>query len=218
MTDSATQASSATPTPLVIGIAGGSGSGKTSVARALHRALPGEHCVIIDHDAYYGDLAHLPFEERVKVNFDHPDALDNALLCEHLDALRAGRTIDKPDYDFTTHTRRTTTQPITPRTVIIVEGILVLAHPGIRQRLDIKVFVETDADVRLMRRMRRDMDERGRTFDEIRDQYYRTVRPMHLQFVEPSRRFADLVIPEGGENRVAIGLVVRSLLGVIPAS
>lgn len=197
--------------PLIIGIAGGTGSGKTTVARAVRKALTEQACATVDHDAYYRDLAHLPFEERTRVNFDHPDSLENELLCEHLDALHRGEAIDKPIYDFTTHTRRADTERIEPRPVVVVEGVLVLAHPGVRERLDIKVFVDTDADVRLMRRIRRDMEERGRTFPEIRRQYYGTVRPMHLAFVEPSRRFADLIIPEGGENRVAIDMVVRSL-------
>lgn len=197
--------------PLIIGIAGGTGSGKTTVARAVRKALTDAACATVDHDAYYRDLAHLPFEERTRVNFDHPDALDNELLCQHLDALHQGQPIDKPVYDFSTHTRSRDVVRIQPRPVVVVEGILVLAHEGIRDRLDIKVFVDTDSDVRLMRRIRRDMEERGRTFAEIRRQYYGTVRPMHLAFVEPSRRFADIIIPEGGENRVAIDMVVRSL-------
>ena len=198
-------------TPLFIGIAGGTGSGKTTVAAAIARALPKGRAVRVDHDSYYKDLAHRPFEERVKVNFDHPDSLDNELLCAHLDQLRAGNAIEKPEYDFATHTRRTETATISPCPIVIVEGILVLADPGIRRRLDVKIFVDTDADVRLIRRIRRDIEERGRAFPDIRRQYYKTVRPMHLQFVEPSRRHADLIIPEGGENKVAIGMVVRSL-------
>lgn len=205
-------------TPLVIGIAGGTGSGKTTVAHQIERALPKAHCVLIDHDGYYRDLAHLTFEERARTNFDHPDSLENELLCDHLDQLRAGQAIDKPRYDFTTHCRHTATERIEPRTVILVEGILVLADKRIRERMDVRIFVDTDPDVRLMRRIRRDMEERGRSFDDIREQYYRTVRPMHLKFVEPSRRHAHLIIPEGGENSVAIAMVVRSLTGLLPAA
>lgn len=203
------------PNPLFIGIAGGTGSGKTTVAQAISAALGAEHCAVIDHDAYYRDLAHVRFEQRVKVNFDHPEALENELLAKHLDQLRAGQTIAKPVYNFAEHIRATDTLTIAPKRVIVVEGILVLAVPSLRKRLDVKIFVDTDADVRLMRRVRRDMRERGRDFDDIRAQYYGTVRPMHLQFVEPSRRHADLIIPEGGDNRVAIGMVVRSLFGML---
>lgn len=198
--------------PLFIGIAGGTGSGKTTVAHAIANAMPEETSSVIDHDAYYRDLAHLPHEQRTKVNFDHPSSLENELLCAHLDALRAGEPIDKPVYDFKTHTRKPETVHIPANPLIVVEGILVLAEPRIRERLDIKIFVETDSDVRLMRRIRRDLQQRGREFDDVRKQYYSTVRPMHLQFVEPSRRFADLIVPEGGQNKVAIGLIIRSLL------
>jgi uridine kinase len=203
------------PNPLIIGIAGGTGSGKTTVAQAISAALGAEHCAVIDHDAYYRDLAHVAFEQRVKVNFDHPESLENELLARHLDRLKDGETIAKPVYNFAEHIRANETVAINPRPVIVVEGILVLAIPALRKRLDVKIFVDTDADVRLMRRVRRDMRERGRDFDEIRKQYYGSVRPMHLQFVEPSRRHADLIIPEGGDNRVAIGMVVRSLFGML---
>jgi uridine kinase len=198
--------------PLIVGIAGGTGSGKTTVARAIAEALGSERCAVIDHDAYYHDLAHLPFAQRVGTNFDHPLSLDNERLCHDLDALRSGTAVEKPVYDFTTHTRASQTVRIEPRRVVLVEGILVLAHAGLRERMDIRIFVDTDADVRLMRRVRRDMEERGRSFEDIREQYYRTVRPMHLAHVEPSRRHAHLVLPEGGENRVAVGLVVRALV------
>lgn len=201
-------------TPLIIGIAGGTGSGKTTVARAIAEALGPDRCALVDHDAYYHDLAHLPFEERVKTNFDHPRSLDNERLCADIDRLRSGEAIEKPLYDFTTHTRRAESVRVEPRRVVLVEGILVLAHEGLRDRMDVRIFVDTDADVRLMRRVRRDMEERGRSFLDVREQYYRTVRPMHLAHVEPSRRFAHIVIPEGGENRVAIGVVVRSLLAL----
>lgn len=200
---------------LFIGIAGGTGSGKTTIAQQIYRALPEGTCAMLDHDAYYRDLAHLPFEQRAETNFDHPDALENELLVEHLEALRRGETIDKPVYDFATHTRSADVVRIEPSPVVVLEGILVLADPALRRLLDVKLFVDTDADVRLMRRIRRDMSERGRTFDEIRAQYYRTVRPMHLAFVEPSRRNADLIVPEGGDNRVAVGMLVRAILGAV---
>lgn len=196
--------------PLLIGIAGGTGSGKTSVSRAIRQALPAGACSVIEHDSYYRDLAHLPFDQRVQTNFDHPDSLENELLSSHLDQLRRGQAVDKPVYDFKTHTRMEVTEHVEPCPVVVVEGILVLADPQLRNRLDVKIFVDTDDDVRLMRRIRRDIEERGRSFDDIRTQYNRTVRPMHIQFVAPSRRFADLVVPEGGRNTVAIGLMVRA--------
>jgi uridine kinase len=196
--------------PVLIGIAGGTGSGKTSVARAIRQALPAGACSVIEHDSYYKDLSHLPFEQRVQTNFDHPDSLDNELLSQHLEMLRRGIGVDKPVYDFKTHSRTEATERSEPSPVIVVEGILVLADAQLRNRLDVKIFVDTDADVRMMRRIRRDIEERGRTFEDIRVQYNRTVRPMHIQFVEPSRRFADLIVPEGGRNTVAIGLMVRA--------
>ena len=199
--------------PLFIGVAGGTGSGKTTVARQIRRALAAR-CAMIDHDSYYRDLSHMPFEERVKTNFDHPSSLENELLASHLAQLASGEPVQKPIYDFSTHTRTAESETIEPAAVILIEGILVLADPNLRKHMDIKVFVDTDADVRVFRRIRRDMDERGRTFDEIRKQYYATVRPMHLEFVAPSRAHADIIIPEGGENRVAIGLVVRALTGM----
>lgn len=200
---------------IFIGIAGGTGSGKTTIARQIEQALPGGTCAMLDHDAYYRDLAHLPFEQRAETNFDHPDALENELLARHLELLRAGEAIDKPVYDFSTHTRSNEVVRIVPSPVVILEGILVLADPALRRQLDVKLFVDTDSDVRLMRRIRRDMSERGRTFDEVRAQYYRTVRPMHIAFVEPSRRNADLIVPEGGDNRVAVGMLVRAILGAV---
>jgi uridine kinase len=168
----------------------------------------GASAVAIDHDAYYRDLGHLPEAERQAINFDHPDALDNELLAEHLDRLVRGEPIDKPQYDFRTHTRKVEHAKVEAAPVIVVEGILTLAVPILRERMGIKIFVDTDADIRLMRRIRRDLEQRGRTFASIRAQYYKTVRPMHLAFVEPSKRFADVIIPEGGENQIAIDLVV----------
>src|SRR5262245_40421075 len=178
--------------PLLIGIAGGTGSGKSTIAQNLAEGLPGGTAQIVDHDAYYRDLAHQPFEERVKVNFDHPDALETELLVKHLDLLREGKPIDVPLYDFATHTRKKETRRVVPSPVIIVEGILVFVEEALRQRLDVKIFVDTDADIRVFRRIRRDLEQRGRSFQSIRDQYYKSVRPMHIQFVEPSKRWADL--------------------------
>lgn len=197
--------------PLLIGIAGGTGSGKTTVARALTEGLPRHSVVCIDHDAYYRDRPELSFEERTRLNYDHPDALDNDLLIEHLEALRASKPAELPIYDFVTHSRRAERRVVDSAPVIIVEGILVFVDDRLRNLLDIKLFVDTDSDLRLFRRIRRDMEHRGRSFASIRDQYYRTVRPMHLQYVEPSKRWADLIIPEGGENRVALDLILGKL-------
>jgi len=204
-------------TSLVVGIAGGTGSGKTTVARTITAALPVESVAMIEYDAYYRDRPDLTPDERSQQNFDHPDALDSDLLVEHLSALKAGERVEIPIYDFKTHRRRTESRPIEPAPVIIVEGILVFVDPRIRERLDMKIFVDTDSDIRAFRRIRRDMEHRGRTFDSIREQYYRTVRPMHLQFVEPSKRWADLIIPEGGNNRVALDLIIAKLKSVLVA-
>lgn len=192
---------------LVLGISGGTGSGKTTIAMALVDAL-GPAAVRIDHDSYYKDQSHLPYEERERINYDHPDSLDNELLADHLARLKRGQAIDKPQYDFRTHTRRLERIPVDSAPVILVEGILTLAIPSLRELMAIRIFVDTDADIRLMRRIRRDLEQRGRSFASIRQQYYKTVRPMHLAFVEPSKRFADVIIPEGGENQIAIDLLV----------
>ncbi len=194
--------------PLILGIAGGTGSGKTTVALKVVEAL-GENVVRVDHDSYYKDQSHLPLEERFRINYDHPDSLDNQLMMEHLTSLKNSQAIDKPVYDFKTHTRSTeSVDRIQPAPVILVEGILTLAVKPLRDLFDIKVFVDTAADIRLMRRIRRDMEQRGRSFSDIRKQYYETVRPMHNAFVEPSKRFANVIIPEGGQNRIAIEVVV----------
>ena len=203
--------------PVFIGIAGGTGSGKSTIAKNLAEGLPAGSAQIVDHDAYYKDLAHLPFEERVMVNFDHPDSLETSLLVRQLDTLREGRGIDVPLYDFATHTRRKETRRVEPTPLIIVEGILVFVEEELRKRLDVKIFVDTDADIRVMRRIRRDLEHRGRSFQSIRDQYYKTVRPMHLQFVEPSKRWADVIVPEGGNNRVALDLLVGKLVRTVPS-
>jgi len=198
-------------TVLLVGVAGGSGSGKSTIARSLVEALPTHHVTAIEHDSYYKDVSHLAYEERARINFDHPESLDNELFCEHLDALRAGRSVEKPRYDFATHTRTAQTDRLDPSPIIVVEGILVLALPAIRDRLDVKLYVDTDADIRLMRRIRRDLEQRGRTFAQVRQQYYESVRPMHIAFVEPSKRFADIIIPEGGQNRVAREMILAML-------
>jgi uridine kinase len=204
--------------PLFVGIAGGTGSGKSTIAKKIADGLPTHSVAVLDHDAYYHDHAELSAEALLDVNYDHPDALDNALLCAHLDALRRGEGVQAPLYDFISHSRQQQTRTLVPTPVVIVEGILVFVDPALRERLDVKIFVDTDADIRLFRRIRRDMEVRGRSFAHIREQYYRTVRPMHQQFVEPSKRWADLIIPEGGNNHVALDLVLTKLLAVTAAS
>jgi uridine kinase len=194
--------------PLIIGVAGGSGSGKTTVARRIAEALPPSGVSILEHDAYYRDRCDISYEERCQLNFDHPDGLETELLVAHLAALREGRAIDLPIYDFKHHRRSTESRRVAPTPVVIVEGILVFVDPRLREHLDIKIYVDTDADIRAFRRIRRDIEHRGRTFDSIREQYYRTVRPMHLMFVEPSKRWADVIIPEGGDNKIGIELVI----------
>lgn len=196
---------------IIIGVAGGTGSGKTTVAQAILRRVGAKHIAYIPHDAYYRDLSHLPPEERSRVNFDHPDALETELLIEHLKALRAGRPVEIPVYDFTTHTRKKETRRVEPQRVILVEGILVFAEPALRELFDVKIYVDTDADIRFIRRLRRDVAERGRTVESVIEQYLRTVRPMHLEFVEPSKRYADVIIPEGGFNEVALDMVVARI-------
>jgi uridine kinase len=201
--------------PLCIGIAGGTGSGKSTVAKNITAALPGAAVSTLDHDSYYRDRSDLSFDDRVALNYDHPDSLETSLLVEHLRQLRDGRTVDVPIYDFKAHARSVETRRVEPLPVVIVEGILVFVEPDLRAQLDVKIFVDTDADIRVFRRIRRDIEQRGRNFQAIRDQYYRTVRPMHLQFVEPSKRWADLIIPEGGENHVALDLIIGKLRHVI---
>ncbi len=194
--------------PFVLGIAGGSGSGKSTIARAILEALPRGQSLLLEQDHYYKPQAHLSAEEREKVNYDHPDALEIELFASHIDALRQGRAIARPTYDFATHDREPVGLRMEPARIIVVEGILVLAEPRLRARFDVKLFVDTDPDIRLMRRIRRDLEHRGRTFAQVRNQYYETVRPMHLAFVEPSKRFADLIVPEGGQNKVALDLIL----------
>jgi uridine kinase len=200
--------------PLIIGIAGGSGSGKTTIAESVVEAIGPDDVTLIQHDAYYRDQSNVPVEDRSKVNYDHPNSLETDLLVEHLEHLVAGQTIERPVYDFTVHNRSTETVKVEPRPAIIVEGILVLNEPALRDLMDLKVYVDTDADLRIARRWARDIDERGRTFDSVRDQYLETVRPMHLQFVEPSKRYADIVIPEG-YNLGAVGTVISMIREVL---
>jgi uridine kinase len=197
--------------PVIIGIAGGSGSGKSTVARNVARALHAESMAFIDMDAYYINYAHLPFEERRQINWDHPDAFDWDLLHRQLAQLAGGSAIDKPVYDYVTHTRSPTTVAVPPASVVVIDGILLFTDERIRALCDVKVFVDADADVRLIRRIRRDMGKRGRPLDEILDQYLKTVQPMHLQFVEPSKRYADIIIPRGGHNPIAIEMIVANI-------
>jgi uridine kinase len=197
--------------PLLIGIAGGSGSGKSTVARNVAAALGAASVAFIDMDAYYHGASHLSVDERRRINFDHPNAIDWDLLIAQLGALASGHPIEKPEYDFTTHTRSARTTRIAATQVVVVDGILVLADPRVRALFDVKVFVDTDADDRLIRRLRRDLVERGRPLDEIIDQYLTTVQPMHREFVEPSKRHADVIVPRGGDNAVAIEMIAAKI-------
>jgi uridine kinase len=197
--------------PVVLGIAGGSGSGKTTVLNRILREFGADPIAILDHDAYYEDLSHLSPDQRSQFNFDHPEALETELMREHLDRLMEGEAVEKPMYDFTTHTREDETETVEPRPVIILEGLLVLAESTLEEQMDIKIYVDAADDIRLMRRIRRDMQERGRSIEGILRQYERTVRPMHLEFVEPSKREADIVIPRGGHNHVAIQMVLSRI-------
>jgi uridine kinase len=199
------------PRPLFIGVGGGSGSGKTTIAERVAAALPAGSVRLISHDAYYRDHPQLDDEARAQLNFDHPEALETELLVEHLARLRAGNAVEVPSYDFEIHRRSSKTTYVEPSPVVIVEGILVLVDAGLRDQFDIKIYVDTDPDIRVLRRVRRDMQVRGRSFESVREQYYATVRPMHLQYVEPTRRMADLIIPEGGENAVALEVILARL-------
>lgn len=194
--------------PILVGIAGGTGAGKSTIAKALVRPLPAGSVVVIEHDSYYRDRPDLRPEERAKLNYDHPDALDNDLFFEHLRILRDGQPIEKPIYDFVTHRRLETTERVIPHPVVVIEGILIFTEKRLRDLMDIKLFVDTPADIRVLRRVKRDIRDRGRDFDSVRRQYYDTVRPMHLEFVEPTKQFADLIIPEGGGGNLEIALDV----------
>ncbi len=201
--------------PLTIGVAGGTGSGKTTVVHAILERVGRDYIAYLPHDAYYKDLGKLPLEQRKNINFDHPNSLDNDLMVEHIVQLQNWQAVEMPIYDFHRHERLQETERLAPRTVIMVEGILILALPALRELFDVKIFVDTDADVRLIRRLRRDIAERGRNVESVLNQYMKTVRPMHLEFVEPSKRYADVIIPQGGHNTVAIDMVterIRSMM------
>lgn len=197
--------------PILIGITGGTGSGKTTVAEAIHSAFEGNSITMIMQDSYYNDQSHITFEERLKTNYDHPHSIDMDHLIRDLKSLMSGKSVDMPVYDFAEHTRKSETIHIVPTDIIIVEGILVLDDKNLRDLLDIKIYVDTDADIRILRRMQRDINERGRSMESVINQYLNVVRPMHEQFTEPTKRYADIIIPEGGRNRVAIDVIIRSI-------
>lgn len=201
--------------PIVIGIAGGTGSGKTTVANEILDRVGKQNVSYLPHDAYYKDLTHLPENQRVLMNFDHPDSLDTPLMIEHILNLREGKKIDLPIYDFSTHSRTSKSIIIDPNPIILVEGILIFYEQDLRPLFDVKLFVDTDADIRLIRRIRRDIAERGRSIDSVLSQYEKTVRPMHLEFVESSKRYADIIIPEGGYNQVALDLVTAQIDNIL---
>ncbi|EKN68636.1 uridine kinase [Schinkia azotoformans] len=201
--------------PIVIGIAGGSGSGKTSVTRAIYEKFSNENILVLEQDYYYKDQRYIPFEERLTTNYDHPLAFDNDLFITHVKQLLNYEQIEKPVYDYSLHTRSSETILVLPKNVIILEGILILEDKRLRDLMDIKVFVDTDADIRIIRRILRDIKERGRTIDSVIEQYVSVVRPMHLQFIEPTKRYANLIIPEGGQNDVAIDLLVTKIQTIV---
>lgn len=198
-----------------IGVAGGTGSGKTTVSRRIWEAVGRERIAYLQHDNYYRDQSHLTPEERARTNYDHPDSLETSLLVCHLRELRAGRPVDIPVYDFSIHNRSKETLRVNPARVILVEGILIFVEPALRELMDMRIFVDTDADIRLIRRLRRDMVERGRSLDSIIQQYLGTVRPMHMEFVEPSKRYADIIVPQGGDNRVAMEMIVSRIQALL---
>jgi len=204
--------------PFVIGIAGGTGSGKTTVAHRVAAAAPVESVTMIEYDSYYRDRPELSEEERGQLNFDHPDSLETGLLISHLMALKSGTAVNVPIYDFTTHRRKEETVEAQATPVIVVEGILTFVDENLRSLFDLKIFVDTDPDIRVFRRIRRDIEQRGRDFASIREQYYASVRPMHLMFVEPSKRWADVILPEGGKNEVALDLIVGKVRNVLGAT
>jgi uridine kinase len=197
--------------PVVIGIAGGTGSGKTTVANVILKRVGKDHIAYLPHDAYYRELGDLPPDQKAVVNFDHPNSLESELMIAHIKQLKDGRSIELPIYDFSTHSRTGKTIRVEPHRVIVVEGILIFAEPGLRDMFDVKIFVDTDPDIRFIRRLTRDITERGRTTEKVIHQYLTTVRPMHLEFVEPSKRYAHVIIPEGGLNEVAMDMVIARI-------
>ena len=201
--------------PLIIGVAGGSGSGKTTVVREIVRNIGRNHVSVIHHDSYYRDVKHLPFEERVKINYDHPDSLETSLLIRHLQQLNDDHAVEIPIYDFAGHMRAPETERVEPRKVIIVDGLLILWDKELRSMMDIKVFVDTDSDLRFIRRLSRDIQERGRSAESVIEQYITFVRPMHMEFVEPSKRYADVIIPEGGHNTVGVDMLLTKIRSVV---
>ena len=201
--------------PVLIGVAGGSGSGKTTVSHAILERVGRDRITYLQHDAYYRDRGSLPLVERARINYDHPDSLETDLLVEQLKQMRACRAVEVPQYDFAQHIRKAETRRIEPHSIILVEGILIFVDRALREMFDIKIFVDTDSDIRFIRRLQRDIAERGRTMDSVVNQYKETVRPMHLEFVEPSKRYADLIIPEGGFNQIAIDMVVARINAMI---
>ena len=199
------------PPPLVIGVAGGSGSGKTTVAEMVLKRVGRQRIAYLPHDAYYRELTNLPPNQRAEVNFDHPDSLESDMMRDQILALKSWQPIEMPVYDFTTHSRTAETIHVEPRRVILVEGILIFADQHLRPLFDVKIFVDTDSDIRFIRRLQRDITERARTTENVINQYMKTVRPMHLEFVEPSKRYADIIIPEGGLNKVAMDMVIARI-------
>ena len=200
---------------MVVGIAGGTGSGKTTLADLILESVGRDRIAYFPHDAYYRDQKYLPLEERAKVNYDHPDSLETELLIEHIHQLKQGQTVQVPVYNFTTHSRKDATVTVQPQQVIMVEGILIFVEKALRDLFDMKIYVDTDSDIRFIRRLTRDLDERGRTVQSVIDQYLSTVRPMHLEFVESSKRYADIIVPEGGLNTVASDMVIARLLSLL---
>jgi uridine kinase len=201
--------------PVIFSVAGGTGSGKTTVARQILQRIGQEHIAYVPHDAYYKHQSNLSLEERRKTNYDHPDSLETSLMIKQIKQLVAGQAVDIPVYDFTVHLRTSETRRVEPAPIVLVEGILIFAEPELRRLFDVKIYVDTDPDIRLIRRLQRDVQERGRTFESVIKQYMTTVRPMHVEFVEPSKRFADVIIPEGGYNEVAIEMVAARIRGLL---
>jgi len=205
-------------TPLVIGIAGGTGSGKTTVANVILKQVGEKHIAYLPHDAYYRDLGDLPYDQKAAMNFDHPDSLETELMIEHIKMLKDGKSVEIPVYDFSIHSRTSRTIRVDPHPVVVVEGILLFVEKELRELLDIRIFVDTDADIRFIRRLQRDITERGRTTEMVIQQYLSTVRPMHLEFVEPSKRYANVIIPEGGLNQVAMDMVIARIESLLRRS